>query len=188
MNTGRFTGLLGATALVLAQGPAVACGDKLSMIAGGVSFEVVNQTHYRGNVVLFIAPDSPLHSTKSEKGLQKSLERAGHTVRVVRTPADLGSALQAGDVDIVLTDTDGSVATPRDVALDSKAAAVPASLAIMYRPSPADFAATKVAYACVAPIDDRQDRLLIRAVENVLAAKGKGLTTTCAPASTTSST
>ena len=114
MKATRIACLLGAATLVLAHAPAAACGDKLSMMGGGVSFELVNPTRHRGNVVLFVTPDSPLRLSKREQTLEKTLRRAGHTVRVVNSPAELASALQAGNVDIVLTDA--QEATPRPIA------------------------------------------------------------------------
>jgi hypothetical protein len=185
MTAERFACLLGAATLVLAQGPAVACGDKLSMMGGGVSFELVNPAGHRGNIVLFVTPDSPLRLSNREQMLEKSLRRAGHTVRVVNSPAELASALQAGNVDIVLTDA--QEATPRPIAAGPDAPTEAASLALTYRPAAADFSSTSPSRTCVARVDQRGKRV-VDAIENVLATKGKVVATSCSPTSVTSAT
>jgi hypothetical protein len=185
MKTTRIACLLGAATLVLAHGPAAACGDKLSMMGGGVSFELVNPARHRGNVVLFVTPDSPLRLSKREQTLEKTLRRAGHTVRVANSPAELASAIQAGNVDIVLTDA--QEVAPRPIATGPDAPAEAASLALSYRPAASDFSSTSPNHTCVARVDQR-GKLVIDAIENVLATKGKVVATSCSPASVTSST
>jgi hypothetical protein len=81
MNTARLAALAGTAIGVFSQQPAHACGDKLSMMGGGVSFEMLNPSLHQGRVVMYITPGSPLHKANAE--LRKSLERAGHKVRSV---------------------------------------------------------------------------------------------------------
>jgi len=188
MKTVRIAGLLGAATLVLLQQPAAACGDKLSMMGGGVSFDLVNPNRHRGNVVLFAPPGSALHASSREQALQKSLQRAGHTVRVAGTPAELATALQAGNVDIVLTDVPATATTPRKIAADTSSAADTTSLAILYRPTAADVTSASPELSCVAPIDQQRGRQMLQAIENVLASKGKVAAGTCNPVSATSTT
>ena len=48
MKTTRLTTLVGAAVVVLGQPQANACGDKLSMMGGGVSFEMLNPSLHQG--------------------------------------------------------------------------------------------------------------------------------------------
>lgn len=187
MNAGRIAGLLGVATLVFAQGTAVACGDKLSMMGGGVSFELVNPNRHRGNVILFAPPDSPMRVGKAGQSLEKTLVRAGHKVRVVSTQAELSTALQAGNVDIVLSDAGADAATPRRIAADTGGKAEPEALAVSYRPSAVDASSSTPARTCVTRINSRSKQLL-DAIENVLATKGQVVASTCSPTSATSST
>jgi hypothetical protein len=187
MEARRIAGLLGVATLVFAQDPALACGDKLSMMGGGVSFDLVNPGRHRGNVILFAPPESPLRLGKNGATLEKTLERAGHKVRRVDTTTALAAALQAGNVDIVLTDAGDAVATPQRVAAASGSQAEPAPLALSYRPTAADLSSASLGRTCVAQFDSRGKQLL-DAIENVLAAKGQVAAASCAPASVTSST
>lgn len=187
MNAGRMAGLFGVAIAVFAQGPVLACGDKLSMMGGGVSFELVNASRHLGNVILYAPPDSPMHVGKSGETLEKTLQRAGHKVRVVGTSAELAAALQAGNVDIVLADAGAATATPRSVAAPSGAQAEPESLALSYRPTASDLSASTLGRTCVARFDHRGKQLL-DAIEHVLASKGQVVAASCTPANATSST
>src|SRR4051812_34310919 len=132
MNTSRLAALVGtAVGAVFAQQPADACGDKLSMMGGGVSFEMLNPSLHQGRVVMYITPESAMYKTNTD--LRKTLERAGHKVRSVDNAADLKAALQAGDVDIVLTNLgDDHAATPVKAGTQS-----PAMLSMIYKPTTA---------------------------------------------------
>ena len=173
----------GVVIAVFAQTPANACGDKLSMMGGGVSFELVNPSLHPARVVLFITPDSSLYGSRA--GLQKKLERAGHTVNAVETAGALQAALQAGPIDLVLTNL-GDARTPLPVATGSQG---PALLALVYKPTAADFSsATTTNVTCTARVDKSRGSQLLNAVESVIVHKGTGLGTDCAPAGGAKST
>jgi hypothetical protein len=182
MNTSRLAAVVGTAIAVFAQQPADACGDKLSMMGGGVSFEMLNPSLHPGRVVMYITPESSLH--KANADLRKSLERAGHKVRSVEKAADLRAAVQAGDVDIVLTDLrDDRAATPVPAG-----AQAPAMLSVIYKPTAASVSESSVNVTCTARVDKARGRQMLEAIENVLAHKGSGLTRSCAPVSNTDST
>jgi hypothetical protein len=182
MKTAQLAAIVGAAVSFLGQPTAHACGDKLSMMGGGVSFETLNPSLHQGRVVVFITPESSLHAASA--GLKKTLERAGHQVRSVDSAASLQSALRSGDVDIVLTNL-GETAAAVPVATSTRA---PAMLSVVYKPTVDTFSDSSVTPTCVARADKARGRQMLEAIENVLANKGSGLGPTCTPVSTTKST
>src|SRR5262245_59062660 len=78
-------GLLAATAAQACP----ACGDKLSLVGGGVSFMDAGRAGPPGRVVLYAGPDSPLRSAEADLGLVSRMKRAGHEVTVVGDEAEL---------------------------------------------------------------------------------------------------
>jgi hypothetical protein len=183
MKTAQFATLVGAAVSFLGQPTANACGDKLSMMGGGVSFETLNPSLHQGRVVLFITPESSLHVSSAGQGLKKTLERAGHQVRSVDSAASMQSALRSGDIDIVLTNLGDNAAVPVPTS-----ARAPAMLSVVYKPTADAFSGSSVTPTCTARADKARGRQMLEAIENVLAHKGRGLGPNCAPASVTKST
>ena len=181
MKTARLALLVGATVSFLAQPPAEACGDKLSMMGGGVSFEMLNPSLHQGRVVVFITPDSSLHAASAD--LKKTLERAGHKVRSVDNASELQAAVKAGDVDLVLTNLGDDQAV--HVATGSPP---PALLSVIYKPTQGALSGSSMGVTCTTRADKARGRQMLEAIENVLAHKGSGLASNCAPASDSKST
>ena len=172
----------GLAVAVAAQAPAHACGDKLSMMGGGVGFEMLNPSLHPARVVVFVTPESPLYATRS--ALQKKLERAGHTVTVVDGPDGLQKSLRTAQVDVVLTNlTDERSATP--VNAGSRA---PALLSLVYKPTADSFSATSASVTCTTRVDKARGSQLLDDIENVMSHKGTGLASDCAPAGNAKST
>jgi hypothetical protein len=91
--------------LALASTPvAQACGDKLTVLGGGIPFEKIHTSHRHGSLVMYLSPDSRLSATNSDARLDQALTRDGHQVKVVMSSAELKQALDAGQVDFVLID------------------------------------------------------------------------------------
>jgi hypothetical protein len=180
-----FAGL----ALAAVQGTtAFACGDKLAMMGGGVSFERLNRSAHRGNLVLWIAPESRLHAAERELDLKGILERAGHRVHVVENAADLQLALQAGRTDIILMDGSAAVASPPPVGLTSLAGSSPAMVAVLYEPTAAELSVAERSRTCVARADKQRGRQVVDTVAKVMANRDKGASSPCALPVVTGST
>jgi hypothetical protein len=91
--------------LALASVPAArACGDKLTVLGGGIPFEKIHTNHRRGSLIMYLSPDSRLSATNSDARLDQALTRDGHQVRLVQSSAELKQALDAGQADFVLID------------------------------------------------------------------------------------
>jgi len=96
---------LAIATLALASAPsALACGDKLTVLGGGIPFDRIHTSHRQGSVILYLNPDSRLSAASGDARLEETLVRNGHQVRVARTGAELKQALAEGRVDFVLSD------------------------------------------------------------------------------------
>jgi hypothetical protein len=182
MNMQHWSVLAGFAITLAAPMPAVACGDKLSMMGGGVSFEMLNPSLHPARVVVFVTPDSPLFATRS--ALQKKLERAGHMVTVVDSPDALQKSLRTAPADIVLTNlTDERSATPVNAG-----ARAPVLLSLVYKPTAASFSATSASVTCTTRMDKARGSQVLDDIESVMSSKGAGLASDCAPAGNAKST
>jgi hypothetical protein len=144
--------LLGTAALFNGD-VAWACGDKLLSIGRGIRFQ-----HAYGarpaNVVIYSKANQAGANLTSAK-LQTTLRQAGHKLRTAEGIGELEEALRSGKVDVVLADF-GDVAriTPQLQAASSK----PVIVAVLFKPSKAEFAAAQkeYRYALKAPGDEVQ--------------------------------
>jgi hypothetical protein len=181
--------VLAALALAAVQSnPAFACGDKLAMMGGGVGFERLNRSAHRGNLVLWIAPDSRLRAAERELDLKGVLERAGHRVRVVENVDDLRAALQAGGTDIVLMDGSATGAQQPPTSLASLANGSPAMVSVLYQPTAAELMVAERSRTCVARADKQRGRQVLDTVDKVMANRDKGASSPCAAPVVTGST
>jgi hypothetical protein len=156
------------------------CGDKLTMMGGGVSFDTLNPGTHPAKVIVYVAPDSALHASRAS--LQKKLERAGHKVSLVDSAERLQPVLQGGSFDVLLTTlTDARTATP--VATGSR---TPAMVSVIYRPASANVTGDSAAATCTTRAD--KGTQLLDAIDNVIASKGRNLRADCSPAVDSKST
>jgi hypothetical protein len=100
---------LAVVVAVVAQKPALlsACGEKLLLLGRGIRFQ--SRHTPRPATVLLYLPQSATGQRLSDPNLESALKEAGHDVRAVTVKADLESALQSGNYDVVLANvTDAS--------------------------------------------------------------------------------
>jgi hypothetical protein len=108
---------LAIATLALTSTPvAQACGDKLTVLGGGIPFEKIHTNHRHGSLVMYLSPDSRLFATNSDARLDQALTRDGHQVKVVQSSAELKQALDSGQVDFVLADWSEAKQLQADVA------------------------------------------------------------------------
>jgi hypothetical protein len=182
MNKQHWSVLAGLAVTLAALPQAHACGDKLSMMGGGVGFEMLNPSLHPARVVVFVTPDSAFFATRSS--LRKKLERAGHTVTVVDSPDALQQSLRTAEVDVVLTSlTDERSATPVKAG-----ASAPALLSLVYKPTPSSFTATSASVTCTTRVDKARGSRVIEDIESVMSLKGSGLAPDCTPTGAAKST
>ena len=166
LSGGAF-GLLALTA-------ALACGDKLVALGGGVPFERIHVAQHPGNVILFLNPETRLRTANADIRLDTALKRAGHNVRTVATRADLDRALQEPQTNLVLMDW--ADALQLNAWLTDKIPTLP----VLYGAGPDEVAQAVSQNRCVVETDKRKGTQLVRAVEHILADQEKGLAVDCA--------
>jgi hypothetical protein len=174
-------------AWTLAQpGSAAACGDKLAMMGGGVSFERINLSRYRGNVVLLHPASSPPRGAPAEAELRRALERAGHKVRVVTGPSELDAALESRTVDVILVDGSATPSLPPRSAAAAAGDKEPILLTVVYQAPSTERSATPDS-RCVVRADARRGRQVLDAIDRLLAGRARGERVPCAAAPPTHS-
>ena len=172
-----------AAATLLAASVAQACGDKLSVIGGGVSFDRVSQ--HRGNVVMLVEPNSSLRAANDNLKLRQALEYAGNKVSTVETSAELSRVLELGKTDVVLVSWSDAVRLQEQMV---DRAGSPTVLRVAYKTDPAELMAAGKQGVCYARAEQRQDRQLVRTVGRVIEQRERNLPVVCHAASTTAST
>ncbi len=175
--------LCAATTTLLGATVAQACGDKLSVIGGGVSFDRVSQ--HRGNVVMLVEPNSSLRAANDDLKLRQALEYAGNKVSTAETSAELTRILDLGKTDVVLVSWGEADRLQEQLVVRSGS---PTVLPVAYKTDPAELMAAGKQGACFARVDQRQDKQLVRTVGRVLEQREKNRPVSCKVVSGTTST
>jgi hypothetical protein len=183
MNKPRKLAFCIAVATLPVVTAAFACGDKLSVIGGGVSFDRVNQ--HRGNVVMLIEPNSSLRAANEALKLRQALEYAGNKVRTVDTTTELESVLQQGKVDVVLVSWGESGKLQAQLAEYSGS---PTVLPVAYKTDPVELTNASRQGTCFARVEQRADKRLVMAVGRVMQQREKKAPLDCRNPVVTTST
>jgi len=154
---------LAIATLALASAPgALACGDKLTVLGGGIPFEKIHTNHRHGSLVMYLSPDSRLSATNSDARLDQALTRDGHQVKVVQSSTELKQALDAGQVDFVLIDLTEAKQLQADVV-----AHVPI-VPVTYGNDAAERALAQSRSGCVVQSNKRHSQEMVHEVEALL--------------------
>jgi len=165
--------ITGAAFGLLSLSAALACGDKLVALGGGVPFERIHVARHTGQVILYLNPETRLRAANAEIRLDTALTRAGHTVRTVVTRADLDRALQEAHADLVLMDW--ADAMQLNARLTDKIPTLP----VIYGGRPEEVAQAQSQNACVMEANNKNGSQLMRAIEHILEDHEKGLPVDC---------
>jgi hypothetical protein len=152
---------IGTLALTSAPG-ALACGDKLTVLGGGIPFEKIHTNHRHGSLVMYMTPDSRLFATNNDARLDQALTRDGHQVRLVQSSAELKQALDSGQVDFVLIDLSAAKTLQADML-----AHVPI-VPVTYGDDAADRALAQSRSGCVVQSNKRHSHEMVHEVEALL--------------------
>ncbi len=167
--------LIGAT---LAGVPlALACGDKVAALGGGVPFERLQATRITGQVVLLMSPDSGVQRIDDKAGLARALAFAGHSVRIVQRPELLETELRLVPANVVIAD---QAAVSRVAAGIRNLPTPPAVLVVVSAP-PVGGAGRNPESGCTIRADMRQSRPVLRSVEHLVARQLRGSRADCLP-------
>jgi hypothetical protein len=165
---------LAVAVLALASAPsAQACGDKLTVLGGGIPFDKIHTNHRHGSVIMYLSPDSKLSATNNDARLDQALTRDGHQVRLVQSSAELKQALDSGQADFVLIDWSEAKQLQPDVV--AKVPIVP----VTYGTDAAERALAQTRSGCVVQSSKGHDHQMVHEVEALLENQS-GLASSCA--------
>ncbi len=154
---------LAITTLALASAPsAIACGDKLTVLGGGIPFDKIHTNHRHGSLIMYLSPDSRLSAINSDARLDQALTRDGHQVRLVQSNAELKQALDSGQADFVLIDW--SEAAHLQPGVIANVPIVP----VTYEGDAAGRALAQTRSGCVVQSNKRHSREMVQEVETLL--------------------
>jgi len=154
---------LAITTLALASAPtALACGDKLTVLGGGIPFDKIHTSHRHGSLIMYLSPDSRLSATNSDARLDQALTRDGNQVKVVQSSAELKQALESGQADFVLIDW--SEAQHLQPGVIANVPIVP----VTYEADATGRAMAQTRSGCVVQSNKRHSREMVQEVETLL--------------------
>jgi hypothetical protein len=151
-----------AIAMLASTPLAQACGDKLTVLGGGIPFDKIHTNHRHGSVIMYLSPDSKLSATNNDARLDQTLARAGHQVRVVQSSAELKQALDSGQADFVLIDWSEARQLQPEVA--AKVPIVP----VTYGDDAAERALAQSRSGCVVQSNKRHTQEMVHEVEALI--------------------
>jgi hypothetical protein len=169
------TAFMAAGCAALLAGTALACGDKLVALGGGVGFDRVIVSRHPGHIVLMLEPATGLAEANEKLNLAGSLSLAGHEVFLARNAEELRAHRLAVAPDLILVDAGrASEIQPQPVA-DKKD---PVILPVAYAPS-SELTSKELEAGCVAVIEGKKGAQLLKTVERVLKLRSRGEAMTC---------
>lgn len=176
--------LVAAMACIAAAPATQACSDKLSIIGGGVTYDMFAGEH-RGNIVLVVEPNSPLRAANDDLKLRQALQKAGHRVRMVESAVELAVVLDKTRVDVVLVSWGQRESVEQQLATRASA---PAMLGVGYKQATASAVTASNQGQCFILVADSQDPALVHRVGELVAQRGKPGAQRCEAPKTPSST
>jgi hypothetical protein len=87
---------------LIGTGEVGACGDKLLVLGRHVSSQRAHGAVRRGSILVFLDDHGDLRMALHESRLQRDLELAGHSLRMVSRRADLVAEIRTGAYDVVI--------------------------------------------------------------------------------------
>jgi hypothetical protein len=168
--------MLAAGCGALLAGSALACGDKLVAMGGGVGFDQVVVSRNPGRIILMLEPATGLSEANEKLNLAGSLSLAGHEVSVARNPEELRAHRLAIAPDLILVDAARAVELQPQPVVDRRD---PVILPVAYAPS-SERAAGKPGAGCVMVIAGKKGTELLKTVERALKLRSRGETMPCA--------
>ena len=170
--------VLAAIAAVAAvvTGTALACGDKLVALGGGVGFERVVMSRHPGRIVLLAEPATGLAAANDRFNIASGLALAGHDVQVVKDSSELGRPEHGHTPDLILVDVSRVGQLQLHPTVGSK---VPIILPIAYAGAGDAVAAPGPQDGCVTIANGRKGAPVLQAVEKALKLRSRGLHMPC---------
>jgi hypothetical protein len=173
LNTAAVT--VAVCAMSIAGG-AWACGDKLVALGGGVGFERVIVSRNPGHIVLMLEPATGLTAANEKFNLAASLSLAGHEVFVVKNVDELRAQGSSTAPDLILIDATRAKQLGFQPVSDGSG---PVIMPVAYSADRGELDATAQQSGCVTVAGGRKGSRLLKAVENALKLRSRGLPLPC---------
>jgi hypothetical protein len=155
---------------------ALACGDKLVAMGGGVGFERVIVSRNPGHIILMLEPSTGLATANEKFNLAGSLKLAGHEVFVATSAEDLREQRITATPDVILVDA----ARAKQFQFHPVAAgAGPSIMPVAYSADAGGQAVADPEAACVTIASGRKGAQVLKAVEHTMKLRRRGLPTPC---------
>ena len=155
---------------------ALGCGDKLVAMGGGVGFERVMVSRNPGHIILMLEPATGLAAANDKFNLAASLTLAGHEVFVVKSADDLREQRMAVAPDVILVDASRA----RQYEFHPVAAGIgPSIMQVAYLADGDGQAVAEPEAACVTVASGRKGAQVLKAVEQTMKLRRRGLPTPC---------
>jgi hypothetical protein len=153
-----------------------ACGDKLVALGGGVGFERIVVSRNPGHIILLLEPATGLTEANNKFNLAGSLSLAGHEVRIVENTDELRAQRDAAAPDLILVDAKRA----EQVRFQPVAGgAGPVIMPVAYSADRGELAAAEQQAGCITVAGGRKGSQLLKAVEQALKLRSRGLPMPC---------
>jgi hypothetical protein len=168
--------IIAASLSAALAGSAMACGDKLVALGGGVGFERVMVSRHPGNIIMLLEPATGLTAANERFNLAASLSLAGHEVTIIRTAEELRTHRDGSAPDLILVDA----ARARLLEFQPvSSGTAPVILPVVYSAGPEEVATAEQETACVTVAGGRKGAQLLQAVEKAMKLRSRGLPMPC---------
>ena len=161
---------------------AIACGDKLVPVGGGVRMERIARSEHPGTIFVLIS--SAPGGRRTADDLVAGLARTGHNARLVSSRDQLESASRESAPDVVIALPEEAQALLSSYADRADA---PVIVSVVYQPNRTTLEAARRDNGCVAEVPDWGVSPAVRYVNNIRAAQDSGRPIECARSAQTTS-
>src|SRR5690242_1905487 len=161
-------GLL-VTNIALTISAAIACGDKLMLLAGGGRFRQVYARTHPASILAYVRPNSAVPGVVRELELQRTLQQTGYTFFAVQDAPRLDEALKTGKYDVLLID----IADVEGLEQRLSARSMPLVLPVVYKATKDDATTIQKRFHCILKAPGSADRYLA-ALDQAMMTRLKG--------------
>ncbi len=168
--------LAAVTCGVLLAGSALACGDKLVALGGGVGFQRVIVSRNPSNIIILLEPASGLEAANKRFNLVTSLSLAGHEVSIASSDEELSAHRATLKPDLILVDAESA---KRYDVRSAAAGKGPTIIPVTYTVEGAQFPMSATQSGCGSVEVGRKGSQLLKAVEGALKLRSRGQPMPC---------
>lgn len=130
----------------LATGEVLSCGDKLLVLGRHVRSQRARGAVQHASILILLDAGGHLQAALHDGRLERDLKLAGHSLRVVATPADLVEQVRSGTHDIVMADLSEARALRSNL---MAAPGSPALLPVVVNATGGEWAEAQAEFSCI---------------------------------------